>query len=149
MDVYYPNEPVFATHSGKWAKGMGNPAHSEQACYAATALSTRDVLGEYLSSPSRDVVVRRLNLYMEIAGLSGRKLAFACGVSPSTMTRWLSGENQPSYEDMDKIAQALKIPVWKLWIDDPSEVAGNIPVSVEDALKVVNDYVAKTLKKPR
>lgn len=43
------------------------------------------------------------------------KIASACGVAPSTVMRWISGEITPDKLKREKVSEVLNIPVEELW----------------------------------
>ncbi|MFA4835104.1 MAG: helix-turn-helix transcriptional regulator [Dehalococcoidia bacterium] len=48
---------------------------------------------------------------MQQRNVSMRRLALDVGVSPSTLSRWLSGKQTPSLQSCQKLAESLVIPV--------------------------------------
>ncbi len=67
-------------------------------------------------------------------GLTDSKLARAVGVSPSTIGRYLSGERDPDFEMLDKLAKALRTTV-------PALVAGP-----EELGEMEADYALRILE---
>ena len=49
-------------------------------------------------------------------GLTQRKLAEQAGVSPATVSRWLSGEFEPDLANLRKINQVLGVPERELFL---------------------------------
>lgn len=44
-------------------------------------------------------------------GISLRRLAIDAGISPSTLSRWVSGKQSPSPQSCQKLAESLSLPV--------------------------------------
>lgn len=57
-----------------------------------------------------EFVIDRINIAMKIRDLSKKDLAKKVGVSPSTMTLWLSRQRRMSTDDLSKIICALELP---------------------------------------
>lgn len=49
-------------------------------------------------------------------------IARACGVAPSTVMRWVSGEIIPEKLKREKVSELLEIPVDQLWPNIEEEV---------------------------
>ena len=57
-----------------------------------------------------EFVIDRINIAMKIRDMSKKDLAKKVGVSPSTMTLWLSRQRRMSTDDLSKIICALELP---------------------------------------
>ncbi len=57
-----------------------------------------------------EFVIERINIAMKIRDMSKKDLAKKVGVSPSTMTLWLSRQRRMSTDDLSKIICALDLP---------------------------------------
>lgn len=58
---------------------------------------------QYISTYIQDILRQR--------GSSLRRLASDTGISPSTLSRWLSGGQKPSPQSCHKLAESLSVPV--------------------------------------
>ena len=50
-----------------------------------------------------------LKVLMSQKGLNGKQLANQLGVSPSTVSMWLTGRSKPNIDTLDKIAEVLQV----------------------------------------
>lgn len=57
----------------------------------------------------RETVRRNVVHLVESATISQKKIASAVGVSEPTIYRWKSGENAPSLDNLDKLAEVLGV----------------------------------------
>ena len=82
---------------------------------------------------------------MREADVDGLALAAAVGVAPGTISRYLSGTNEPSFENMDKSAKALGKPVFWFFKDpsDPDESG----VTLDQALLMISDALTEVKTK--
>ena len=71
-----------------------------------------------------------LRYYMEQQGKSGRDVAVGCGVSPSTVSYWLSGTKHPSIEKIAVIAEYFGIRKSDL-LEDRSQKKRVDPQTIE------------------
>ena len=60
-------------------------------------------------------MILHLKELMKAKGVSSIVLAENVGVSKATVSYWLNGKAFPSPETLEKIAQALNVPVWQLF----------------------------------
>lgn len=60
-------------------------------------------------------MILHLKELMKAKGVSSIVLAENVGVSKATVSYWLNGKVFPSPETLEKIAQALNVPVWQLF----------------------------------
>jgi len=68
-----------------------------------------------LSEPSSDVA-RRVAYFAARAGLHKQvDLATRCGVSEAAVSKWLSGENDPSYENLGTFCEVCQITRSEFW----------------------------------
>jgi len=64
---------------------------------------------------------RRLKQLREERGIKQDALAEAVGVSDSRIIRfWERGDAGPEFDNLEKLAQALGVPVWQLFYFDTS-----------------------------
>lgn len=77
-----------------------------------------------LPAPMNGLFVRTVRLTMEHKGISGEELARRTGISPSYLSRVLSGERTPPADSViEQIAEALGLNPDRLLVD-----AGRLPV---------------------
>lgn len=74
-------------------------------------------------------ISRRLQYFLERAGLSAQQLADKVKVTPSAVSLWLNGKAQPRYDRLPDIVGALGIDMPTFWgevpaSDDPSSTGG-------------------------
>src|SRR4051812_20275881 len=93
-------------------------ADGPKRCYRPRQLC----LGGLTTPPARENFRKNLPLRMKKQSLNDSKLAELVGVSVATIGRWQSGEREPSFENLEKIAVALGISV-SLLVAGPEDVA--------------------------
>lgn len=73
----------------------------------------------------------RIKVELIEAGKQGMELAKYVGVHPSTVSDWCTNTNQPSIQDLYKIAEFLKVNVRKLLV--PTQWEGQkLPQAAEE-----------------
>lgn len=85
--------------------------------------------------------------YVHSTGATRKEIATAAGVSPSIVSRWLSGENRPSAENVVAFARAFQLrPVEALMAADylePGEVDGAFEVMFSPTTLSDRDLIAE------
>lgn len=59
--------------------------------------------------------------YVEASSISQKKIASAVGVSEPTIYRWKKGENAPSLDNLDKLAEVLNISAFAFFQTEEKE----------------------------
>jgi transcriptional regulator with XRE-family HTH domain len=57
----------------------------------------------------------RIRYFRKKAGLRGFELATACQVTPSAVTRWETGDSEPSHENLARVARACGVDMAEFW----------------------------------
>jgi transcriptional regulator with XRE-family HTH domain len=82
-----------------------------------------------------EIVQLRIRELRKLQGMTQEDLAAAVGVNRVIVARWETGNGMPSPENMDKIAAALKVPVWYLCTP-----AHKTQTDIEECFLRVMDY---------
>lgn len=96
-----------------------------------------------LARPSKLLFSAAFDRLIRDRGVKAKDLVPVVGKAESTISRWRDGIAQPSFEDMDKIAEYFGVPVSYFYIDATDE--RSIGMDEERALMVL----AERLKKRR
>lgn len=67
---------------------------------------------------------------MKARGVTSIQLASDVGVSKTTISYWISGKFFPTPDKIELIAEALKVPIWRLF------------VSPDEKVETINDHEA-------
>lgn len=110
-------------------------------CYSSQVFWDEDGL---LAKPSRENFVANLNRLLAETGIKNAEIARRLGLSRSTIGRWIDGNAQPRYEELDALAKILKQPV-AAFFEDPTDE--NTPgLGIDRALRMVVEAVKKSQK---
>lgn len=63
-------------------------------------------------------------------GLNASELARKCSIQQRTMSNYLLGNTEPSFDAQEKIAAALGVPAWYLLVEDASQISPQDKVKV-------------------
>lgn len=85
--------------------------------------------------PSKQNFRENLRKLISATGLDDKVFAREIGVSPAALSRWLSGTNEPAFEDFDNIARYFKIAVHDLFLDPTDD--RTTKVDLDTALQIV------------
>lgn len=55
---------------------------------------------------------------MKEKGITSIELAELTGVSKTTISYWLNGHVFPTGDGLDKLAEVLQVPAWRLFVDE-------------------------------
>ena len=64
-----------------------------------------------------------INQYLELNGMSQKDLADKCKITAVTLNRYISGLRTPKASTLEKIANALDIPVSAFYEDKPKDIS--------------------------
>ena len=87
--------------------------------------------------PTKQNFRENVRMLIQEYGIDDLNLARAIGASPSALSRWLNGTNEPSFEDIDNIAKYFGTTPQALFID-PTD---NRTMDINAALRVVAAHV--------
>lgn len=82
---------------------------------------------------------RNVKAQLTHQGVSGAELAKKAGIAPKTLNNLLNGRHAPQFDVLDKIAKALKVDLWQLWLPEfPADAAHDetFPRLIETAAKL-------------
>jgi len=101
-----------------------------------------------LAKPTKQIFRKKLALAMHLAGLNQIQVGKGVGVRSVTISRYLSGENEPNFEMIDKLAKFFeKESVW--FLEDKSAFENipepTIPDIIASLLAVITEL--KRIKK--
>lgn len=71
----------------------------------------------------RTVFAENLAQLLTKRGSNARKLALQLGMSPSAVGAWKKGLKDPTFENIDRVANALGIPPYMLFVDSKVDKA--------------------------
>ncbi len=80
---------------------------------------------------------------MQSQGMNATQLAAAVGVSSATIGRWQTGEREPTFENLERLAEALDTTVSSL-VAGPDELA---EMNADQALEILAGLVKKRAKR--
>jgi len=80
-----------------------------------------------LVRPSRESFAKNLEALMIERGLSDVGLGRLIGRTGAAVGRWRVGQTEPSFEDKDAVAKALKVPVSRLYEDPTDDRSTGLP----------------------
>jgi transcriptional regulator with XRE-family HTH domain len=100
--------------------------------------------GQPLARPSRDNFAENFNRILVYNKIRNATVARELGVSRMTVGRWRDGEAQPGYEDLDKLASFLGIPVSALFEDPTDPKSTDLPL--DKALRMVTEAIRNMQK---
>lgn len=106
---------------------------SPKACYGV-----RRCEWEPVPRPSKQNFRENLRNLIDGAGLDDKAFAKEIGVSPATLSRWLSGTNEPSFEDLDAIANYFEKSAHELFFDPTDKRTSK--VDLDTALRIVTAH---------
>ena len=66
-------------------------------------------------SPLTDNFVKALNYYISVSGKTKKEIADAIGVPATTFSSWSNGKYQPDMDNLQKIADYLKVPITQFY----------------------------------
>ena len=82
---------------------------------------------------------RNVNAQLTHQGLARSDLAKKAGISPKTLYNLLNGRHAPQLDVLTKIADALEVELWQLWLPEfPADMAHDdtFPRLIETASKL-------------
>lgn len=82
---------------------------------------------------------------MAAKGISSADLAKRVGIAPASVSRILSGVNKPSFDNIGLFAQALGVPVARLFIDPDYTLED---LQADEALTAITNALHKRDKTP-
>ncbi|MDR3138151.1 MAG: helix-turn-helix transcriptional regulator [Treponema sp.] len=92
----------------------------------------------------RQIFILNLKKFRKTEGISQMKLAEQCGTSPSYIGEIEIGRKFPSVEMIDKIAKALQLEPYRLFVDT-ADSGKDKPVEITDFLNDLPDDIKKEL----
>jgi transcriptional regulator with XRE-family HTH domain len=98
---------------------------------------------EGMARSSKKNFCDNLKRIMQAMDVDGSELARRIKRTPTTVSRWRKGIQEPSFKDMDAIASALGVPVQDLFLDPDDEKTTGIPL--DKALMMVTEAVREKL----
>lgn len=110
-------------------------------CYEAPSFW----MGQVLVRPSRQNFAANLVDIMDEKKISAAELAKKIGKTRGAISRWRDGSQEPSFEDKDKIAEALGVPVSRLYLDLTD--SRTTKVSPKLAWKILGEALKTTIEK--
>lgn len=122
---------------------MSIPAIMSEVCNSSLGAITRGSRG-LLSESLSAAFAKNLGDLLEARGISQRSLAIDVGVSPPTVTKWLSGKQTPTLHHVQMVANRLRVPAAALLAANMAIPAAVI-MSPEEALKVLTEEIRRKL----
>ncbi len=96
-------------------------------------------------------ISRKIKELREAAAMSQTALAKLVDVTPNTVSRWENGTYKPKIEDLERLARALKQPIWVFFpseVEPPTEAqrallsaTGDLPAEDLEELTRYADFV--------
>lgn len=97
-----------------------------------------------MAKPSRENFVANLNRLLAEVGIKNADIARKVGVSRATIGRWIDGETQPGYDELDALARVLNKPV-SAFFEDPTDDR-TTGLEIDKALRMVVEVVKNAQK---
>lgn len=92
-------------------------------------------------------ISRKIALLLQDKGMRLERLAKKAGISLTSLHRYLSGRAEPSAKDLERISEALEIPVYILvggWVEEsqktPKEKGEKKPSPIEEIRGLIEGY---------
>lgn len=80
-------------------------------------------------------------------GVNQSAIAELCGVTIGSVSKWEAGLFIPDGENIEKIAKFLDVEPYEMFYDFiANKGVTKKALSIEEALKTINEYVKKTLR---
>jgi len=102
--------------------------------FSREVISSLFIMNEQLKNFGRNVKAQLTH-----QGLAGSELAKKAGIAPKTLNNLLNGRHAPQFDVLDKLAKALKVELWQLWLPEfPADAAHDetFPRLIETASKL-------------
>jgi transcriptional regulator with XRE-family HTH domain len=102
--------------------------------FRSEVISSLFIMNEQLKNFGRNV-----EAHLTHQELSRTDLAKKAGISPKTLNNLLNGRHAPQLDVLTKIADALKVDLWQLWLPEfPADMAHDdtFPHLIETASKL-------------
>lgn len=109
-------------------------AAKAETLFCHEVISSLFIMNEQLRNFGRNV-----KAHLTHQRLAGAELAKKAGISPKTLNNLLNGRHAPQFDVLDKIAKALKVELWQLWLPEfPADMTHDetFPRLIETASKL-------------
>lgn len=102
--------------------------------FCREVISSLFIMNEQLKNFGRNVIA-----HLAHQEVTRAEIAKKAGISPKTLNNLLNGRHAPQFDVLDKIAKALKVELWQLWLPEfPPDAAHDetFPRLIETASKL-------------
>lgn len=109
-------------------------APKAETLFRGEVISSLFIMNEQLKNFGHNVEMQMTHQELSTAALAKR-----AGISPKTLNNLLNGRHAPQLDVLTKIADALKVELWQLWLPEfPADVAhdATFPRLIETASKL-------------
>lgn len=89
-------------------------------------------------------LILNIKEHLKASGKTTKELAEAVGISRVTASNIINNKTAPSLETLQRMAEALGVPLWQLFAS-PEEVAASTPQETGQGVRLVCPHCGKTL----
>jgi transcriptional regulator with XRE-family HTH domain len=87
--------------------------HQAETLFRSEVISSLFIMNEQLKNFGRNVQLQMAHQELTTAALAKR-----AGISPKTLNNLLNGRHAPQLDVLTKIADALEVDLWQLWLPE-------------------------------
>lgn len=90
-------------------------------------------------------LILNIKEHLKASGKTAKELAEAVGISRVTASNIINNKTAPSLETLQRMAEALGVPLWQLFAS-PEEVAASTPQETGQGVRLVCPHCGKPLQ---
>lgn len=90
-------------------------------------------------------LILNIKEHLKASGKTAKELAEAVGISRVTASNIINNKTAPSLETLQRMAEALGVPLWQLFAS-PEDVAASTPQERGQGVRLVCPHCGKTLR---
>lgn len=90
-------------------------------------------------------LILNIKEHLKASGKTAKELAEAVGISRVTASNIINNKTAPSLETLQRMAEALGVPLWQLFAS-PEEVAASTPQGAGQGVRLVCPHCGKPLR---
>lgn len=99
----------------------------------------------YIMAYKESTLILNIKEHLKASGKTAKELAEAVGISRVTASNIINNKTAPSLETLQRIAEALGVPLWQLFAS-PEEVAASTPQESGQGVRLVCPHCGKPLR---
>lgn len=90
-------------------------------------------------------LILNIKEHLKASGKTAKELAETVGISRVTASNIINNKTAPSLETLQRMAEALGVPLWQLFAS-PEEVAASTPQETGQGVRLVCPHCGKPLR---